>query len=422
MNYQRALEGELERSIKGLNVVEQARVHLTFPKDSVFLDSREPAKASVLISTRGRNRLPAQNVQAVVNLVASAVEGLSPEAVSVLDMQGNLLNRPRQAEDGTEPSQSALEYKHQVEKDLTAKVQTTLEPLLGESRFRVGVTADCDFTTSEQSDEILDPTKSVMVTTQKSEDLLGQAANNGIPGTQSNLPRAVPRTVGGSGVNSSRKSEGASFETSKTIRHVKTPQGSIKRLSAALLLDQDMHWEGKGKSLKRVIVPPTPEKIKAINDVVAGVLGLQTERGDKLVIESLPFEQTLSSEAPGETKPLEKSKDLVTQLKDPKIMIGAAVGLVVLVAAAFFMFSSSKKNAKQQAALAQAAAMKSLEAAATEASAVAAIEAKAAEPDFKLQLPPMTKRLEGLREHIKESVRKEPEIAAEVLRGWLSER
>ena len=418
INYRRALEGELERSIKGLNVVEQARVHLTFPKDSVFLDSREAAKASVLISTRGRNRLPAQNVQAVANLVASAVEGLSPDAVSVLDMQGNLLNRPRQPEDGTEPSQSALEYKHQIEKDLTAKVQTTLEPLLGESRFRVGVTADCDFTTSEQSDEILDPTKSVMVTTQKSEDLLGQAANSGVPGTQSNLPRAVPRAVGGSGVNSSRKSEGASFETSKSIRHVKTPQGSIKRLSAALLLDQDMHWEGKGKTLKRVIVPPTPEKIKAINDVVAGVLGLQTERGDKLVIESLPFEQTLSSEAPGETKGPDKPKDPLAQLKDPKIIIGGGGGLLVLVAAVFFMFNSKKKK---QAALAQAAAMKTLELAAAEASAVAALEAKTAEPDFKLQLPPMTKKLEGLRDHIKESVRKEPEIAAEVLRGWLTE-
>ena len=128
VNYRRALEGELERSIKAQSLVEQARVHLTFPKDSVFLDSREPAKASVLISTKGRNRLPAQNVQAVANLIASAVEGLSPEAVSILDMQGNLLSRPRLPEDGTEPSQAALEYRHQIEKDLVAKVQSTLEP------------------------------------------------------------------------------------------------------------------------------------------------------------------------------------------------------------------------------------------------------------------------------------------------------
>lgn len=420
VNYRRALEGELERSIKALNVVEQARVHLTFPKDSVFLDFREPAKASVLISTRGGSRLTVQNVSAVSNLVASAVEGLTPDSVSILDMQGNLLNRPRRhAEDGSEPSEAALDYKHQIEKDLVAKVQSTLDPLLGENRFRVGITADCDFTTSEQSEEVLDPTKSVMVTSQKSEDLLGQANNAGVPGTQSNLPRAVPRAVGGSGVNSSRKSEGASFETSKTIRHIKVPQGTIKRLSASLLLDQEVHWEGKGKNMKRVIVPPTPEKIKAINDVIAGVLGLQTERGDKLVIESLPFEQTLAGEAPDEVKATEKPKDQLTQLlKDPKVMIGAAVGVVVLLGALFFMLKKKKKAVEIPIALPEAATA----AKALEAGAAASPETNTAtELESRLQLPPMTKRLEGLRDHIRDSVRKEPELAAEVLRGWLGE-
>jgi flagellar M-ring protein FliF len=262
------------------------------------------------------------------------------------------------------------------------------------------------------------------VTTQKSEDLLGQAAaGTGVPGTQSNLPRAVPRAVGGSGVNSSRKSEGASFETSKMIRHVKTPQGSIRRLSASLLLDQEARWEGTGKNRKLVITPPTPEKIKAINDVVAGVIGLQADRGDKLVIESLPFEQTRLMEAPDElTKAPEKPKDLLTQLKDPKIMGGIAAGVVVLLGLVFFMLNKSKNKAKAElaakAALAAAAEhQKSLEA---PKDAVAAIESKT-QIDSTIQLPPMTKRLEGLRDHIKENVRKDPEIAAEVLRGWLGQ-
>src|SRR5947199_1104149 len=111
VNYRRALEGELERSIKALTAVEQARVHITFPKDSVFLDYREPAKASVLVHTRVGTRLSPQNVTAVANLVASAVEGLTPELVSILDMQGNLLSRPRKnsGEDGA-PSEAALDY------------------------------------------------------------------------------------------------------------------------------------------------------------------------------------------------------------------------------------------------------------------------------------------------------------------------
>src|SRR3954468_2456444 len=225
VNYRRALEGELERSIKAVNSIEQARVHLSFPKESVFLDFREPAKASVLISTRPGAHLNGQNVQAISNLVASAVEGLSPDAVSILDMQGNLLSRPRKhSADGNEPSEASLDYKHQIEKDLVVKVESTLDPLLGEGHFRVGVSADCDFSTSEQSDELIDPTKSVMLTSQKSEDVVGSSGSTGVPGTASNLPRTLPRGPA-SGTNSSRRTESTSFETSKTMRHVKAPQG-----------------------------------------------------------------------------------------------------------------------------------------------------------------------------------------------------
>src|SRR5215472_1952562 len=120
VNYRRALEGELERSITGLAEVEQARVHITFPKDSVFLDAQQPAKASVLVRLKPGAHLAAQNVQAINHLVASAVEGLSPDAVSVLDMNGNLLGRPKPPGnlDGPGPSDAVLEYRHQIEADL----------------------------------------------------------------------------------------------------------------------------------------------------------------------------------------------------------------------------------------------------------------------------------------------------------------
>jgi flagellar M-ring protein FliF len=143
VNYRRALEGELERSIRSLNEVQDARVHVTFPRDSVFLESREPAKASVLVHLRLGAHLSPQNVQAVTNLVASAVEGLTPDSVSVLDMSGNLLNRPHKPSvDGDDNSEGALEYRQQVEKDLLAKMNSTLEPLLGEGKFRAGVSVD----------------------------------------------------------------------------------------------------------------------------------------------------------------------------------------------------------------------------------------------------------------------------------------
>jgi flagellar M-ring protein FliF len=147
VNYRRALEGELERSVGSLAAVEQARVHLAFPKDSVFLEARQPAKASVMVKLRPGARLTAQNVSAISYLVASAVQGLAPEAVSVLDMQGNLLSRPRRAlaEGGEPPSEATLEFRQAVERDLVAKISTTLEPVLGPDKFRASATVDCDF-------------------------------------------------------------------------------------------------------------------------------------------------------------------------------------------------------------------------------------------------------------------------------------
>ena len=189
INYRRALEGELERSVMSLAEVEQARVHLTFPKDSVFLESQQPAKASVLVKLRPGSRLAPQNVQAIDHLVAAAVEGLSPDAVSVLDMNGNLLGRPRPPGtlDGPEPSEAALDYRHHVEADLLAKINSTLEPLLGAEKFRANVSVDCDFTGGEQSEEIFDPAHSVMSSSQRTEDSSGARFGERRPGNRFHL-------------------------------------------------------------------------------------------------------------------------------------------------------------------------------------------------------------------------------------------
>jgi len=212
VNYHRALEGELERSVMSLSEVEQARVHLTFPKDSVFLESRQPAKASVLVKLRAGAALSAQNVAAICQMTASAVEGLTPEAVSVVDMRGNLLNRARKAAsaDGGEPSEAILDFRQKMEHDLLAKINSTLEPLLGADRFRATASVECDFTSGEQSDETFDPTKSVMVTSQKTEDISGGSVA-GVPGTASNLPKPTSRPgAGSSGVT--RRTENISYQ------------------------------------------------------------------------------------------------------------------------------------------------------------------------------------------------------------------
>src|SRR5271163_26266 len=166
VNYHRAIEGELERSVMSIREVEQARVHITLAKDSLYTETREAAKASVLVKLRHQAALSPQNVAAICQLTASAVPGLSADQVSLVDTNGNLLNRPRPNADGAETSEASLDYRKSIEQNLQSKIASTLEPLLGLDHFRIGVSADVDITSGEQSEEVFDPTKSVMLTSQ----------------------------------------------------------------------------------------------------------------------------------------------------------------------------------------------------------------------------------------------------------------
>ncbi len=301
VNYRRAIEGELERSVMALTEIERARVHISLPKDSVFLESKQEAKASVVVSLRAGAKLSAQNGAAITYLVASAVDRLAPDAVSVIDTRGNLLVRPRKAsaEEGAGRPEMDLEYRQKMERDLASKINSTLEPLLGADKFRVSASVDVDSTSAEQSEESYDPTRSVMVTAQKTEDITGVSLQAGVPGTASNLPRP-PARQSASGGGTTRTTENISYQTSRTIRRTRIPQGTVKRMSLAVLLDQNVRWEGKGPKAKRIIDPPSAEKIKTIRGLVAAATGFSETRGDLLTVETLPFESTLIAEPPSD--------------------------------------------------------------------------------------------------------------------------
>src|SRR5437763_7053572 len=301
VNYRRAIEGELERSIGALSEIERARVHISLPKDSVFLESKQEAKASVVVSLRAGARLSAQNGAAITYLVASAVDRLAPEAVTVLDSRGNLLVRPRKAatEAGADQPEVDLEYRQKMERDLTQKISATLEPLLGTEKFRVSASVDVDFTSGDQSEETFDPNKSVMVTAQKTEDVSGGTQQAGVPGTASNLPRPPARPAG-SATGTTRKTENISYQTSRTIRRTRIPQGAVKRMSLAVLVDHNARWEGVGAKAKRIVEAPSPERLKTIRELVAAATGFSETRGDQLTVETLAFESTSGAEPPPE--------------------------------------------------------------------------------------------------------------------------
>jgi flagellar M-ring protein FliF len=440
VNYNRALEGELERSIGSLSSIEQARVHLTAAKDSVFVESREAAKASVVVKLKPGASLFPQNVTAIQQLVGSAVEGLSPEDVSVVDTRGNLLSR-RKASPEEGVSDAMYSYRERMEHQLVDKINATLDPLLGHDKYHAGVSVDCDLTSAEQSEETFDPTKSVMVNSKKTEEVVTGGSTAGIPGTASNLPRP-PARVGGPTSTTSRRTEDINYQSSHIVRKTRIPEGQVKRLSISVLLDQKVRWEGKGKALKAVPVPPAPETIKAVHDLVAGVTGFVQERGDQITVESLPFESTLDQEPPGGggsatgTAAPANWKDA---LKNPTMLIAAGVGgvLVILLAVGAFILlrkKSSKKaktpakpdhlntleEAKARAALESANATEQMEAALADRMAEqqkADLAALAA-----LKIPTVsTKKTDLLTKEIRETTKKDPNVSAHVLQTWLHE-
>lgn len=452
VNYQRALEGELERTVSSLREVESARVHLTFAKQSIFQDNRQPAKASVVLKLKSAARLAPSSIQSVIFLLSSAVEGLSPEHVSLIDQNGNLLSRPRKFSSAEEEyPEILLEYRQKVEKDMLAKINATLTPLLGEEKYRAGVTVDCDMTSGESSEEIYDPEKAVVTSEQKTEDSSGIPLASGVPGTASNLPRPTSRPVS-SHSGTQRKTESTNYQASRSIRRTKTPQGAIKRVSLSVLLDQGLRWEGIGPKAKRVFEVPTPEKIKAIKDVVSAAIGLVPDRGDLVIVESLPFDATLQLTAPGPSLPPAPPKPLFdipayllnilpAPLKDPLVLLAViiAAGVLVLVLAlATFLFLRKGKKAKL---IAQSVpgGQGTIESDNPNASLIASLgpddgrsfEDRLAEQQnlqrrladnelARLKMPEVTtQKGKILQQHISDEAKKNPIMIAQILRSWL---
>jgi len=425
INYRRALEGELERTMMSMSEVEQARVHLTFAKDSVYTENRLPAKGSVVLKLR--SELSEQNVNAIRYMVASAVEGLTPDAVSVVDTHGNLLGRPkdRAAGDGAEPSEAALEYRHNLEKELLNKVNTTLEPLLGPERFRSSVSAECDFSSGELNEETYDPTKQAVSSDQHSKETTNNNATTGVPGTQSNLPRATPRP--GTNMQVTRETSNVTYQTTHAIRTTKTPQGSIKRISVAVLLDQTAHWEGRGPTLRRVLTPPAKETIDRITDVVSAAVGVMPERGDRVVVDSLPFESTLDQAPPENLQdhppsPIFNEKTIMT-----------VVALLTLLAAIAFVMRSHKRPPVPE--IATALALPTPVAAAPQPQPLPApppvamqiaekleTQRKDRADEHKKQLEAAGAELQVLTDDAINMAQNDSELCAGVLRSWLNEK
>ena len=431
VNYRRALEGEIARTIATLGEVSSARVHIAMSRSSLFASKEQPAKASVVLKLRGNHSPTNATVQGIANLVASSVEGLRPEAVVILDSFGRPLARPAGSDD--EPTGGPqMERQQRIEHDLTTKVVSLLEPVVGSEGVRVNVSVRLNPQSEEATEEKWDPTTQAIRSRQVTGDAgaAGASGAQGLAGSRANLPAPVPPAPTGTPPQPTptpaatpptspvvaRGSETTNYEISKIIRHTIRPRGEVARLSVAVILDNEaVLAKNPDGTTSRSTHARKPEELQKIQSIVAAAVGLDASRGDQLTIENVPFE-----EAPVE----EPTKVTLWQRVAPQAWEGGRIlAVVVLGMLAFFMFvkplmrsaTASRDGSRHaDASLTEGGPMprtvQDLEGE-IEAQLDAAVAEKSSE---NVKLPVLTRRLGAL-------AAKEPENAARLLRMWLSQ-
>lgn len=293
--YQRALEGELARSIMSMGSVEQARVHLAMPKDSVFIRDRKEPKASIVVHVGSGGNFGDEQVQAVTNLVASAIPALKADNVSVVNQSGELLSgRERDPEAAEDERQ--FNYVRRLERAYASRIENILQPVVGRDGVRAQVTAEVDFTETERTQELFNPDTAAVRSRQESRSTRQQGEAAGIPGSLSNEPPGAatapeeinPGEGGSNGENGQvlREDSTVNYELDRTITHSSTPAGSLKRLSVAVVVDHERTTNEAGEE---ITVPRDEEEVQRIESLVRDAVGFDPGRGDSVNVVSASF-------------------------------------------------------------------------------------------------------------------------------------
>lgn len=293
VNYQRAMEGELERTISTLKGVKSARVHLVLSRSSVFLDRERAAKASVTLRMK-RGTLNQDELDAISRLVSGAVEDLAPGDVAIIDADSNEpLGRRKGTNEGRE-----------LEDELSKRLVATLGPAVGMDNLRASVNVEYDMSTSEENQDKYDPAVSALLTTQKTREQAadGAGAAGGVAGTSGNLGAATtPAGNAGAGTAADQNaagsdataqlttSENSTYGVDKLQRHTVRPGGRIKRVTAAILVNDDMQRKMVGKKMVTTAVHRTDAQIKQLETLATAVLALDPKRGDIVTVENMAF-------------------------------------------------------------------------------------------------------------------------------------
>ena len=416
MNYQRALEGELARSVQTLASVQSARVHLAIPKPTVFVKEQQQPGASVVLTLHPGRTLDGSQISGIVHLISSSVPNMPAKNVTVVDQSGSLLSSAKEGSAG-QMDATQISYVRQIEQAYISRIEAIIAPLIGANNVRAQVTADVDFAQTEQTAESYKPNQDPKESTLRSQQTTastngGNQNASGVPGALSNQPpvpatapivapsSSVPAATGG-GVTSSLKESTVNYEVDRTIRHTKLPVGSIKRLSVAVVLNNRTLTDKNGKKSSKPLNDSEKEQITAL---VKDAMGFNVSRGDSLNVLNSAFNVEKETITPEE--PFWKQPEMIALAKDLlKYLLITGIGLFLL----FGVIRPAFKNFS--AASAPTVASKTnnaVETAAQERSA-AQNAAQQANRSYENNLD-AAKKIAG----------QDPKIVASVVQGWVN--
>jgi flagellar M-ring protein FliF len=406
VNYQRALEGELERTIQTMSNVKSARVHLVMATDSVFMDRERGAKASVTLRLKGGS-LSREEISEISRLVAAAVDELKPADVVIIDADSN---RTLGVSSGTPDASDGIEH------ELTQRLISTLAPVVGADRMRASVNVEYETGSSEESQEKYDPAVSVTLNMQRSEESTAPGAGvGGVPGTSSNVaaakpvaatpgaPTTAPSTIIRD-LGQSSKTESATYGVNRDTRHVIDPAGSIRRLTAAVLLDDAIERKQEKGKWVETHHKRTPEELKTISEIAQAAIGFNSARGDVISVQNLGFDHPVTAEIP----PITLADRARQGINDYSSVIRYA-GLLALFLLVYVLVL---RPIQKRALAAPNPLLANSRAPAVAESETGAIGESAAG---------LALRSQALRKQLAEFVKAEPESSTNAVRAWLRE-
>ncbi len=350
VNYQRALEGEITRTVETIASVQGARVHLAIPKPTVFVREEQKPSASVLVSLYAGRTLDKSQVAGIVHLIAGSVPEMPTSNVTIIDQNGKMLTATNGSNSVSGLDSTQLEYLKEVELGYAHRIEDIIAPIMGSDNIRAQVTADLDLSVTEQTAETfkpnLAPDQSSVRSLQTSETLgEGSTGATGVPGALSNQPPGAatapinapagkPAAAGtpaaGAGAGAMHKDSTTNYELDKTISHIKKPVGSIKRLSVAVVVNNKGSKDKKGKLVYRAL---TKEELAQVYNLAKEAMGFNQARGDTLNVVNAPFNLEVGEDAqalPAWKDPAIQSlvKEIVKYLLIAGVMMYLVLGLL----------------------------------------------------------------------------------------------